>query len=157
MNRPYLGDVSFREVLSYDLTSFFVGILLLFVMACVTLIIVSVSWFGVAPPRESPGEILIGLLAIAFVVAAVLRFRASRITKTLRSGEIIVAKVLRGIHCQNFVQIFVRYSVGGEVIQKRLWLPDTKHPRALIENDRIFLSVRVGKPRKAVVRNLYMQ
>ncbi len=156
ISKPFIRDVSFREALSYDLVSFFAGILFLFVIACLILAIVSVVWFEAPPPQESPSEIFLGLLLITGVVVTVLRLRVSYITKTLRRGEIVVAEVLRGLHYQFFVQISLKYSVRGKVVQKGLWLPNTKRPRTLIKEEQVFLSAKMERAKRIVVRNLYM-
>ena len=157
LKQPFVRDVSLGEALSYDLISFLVGIVFLFVIACLILLIVSVVSFGARPPRESPTEIFLGLLLISGAVFAVLRFRVSSITETLRSGEIVRAEVLRGFHYQFFVQILLKFSVRGEIVQRKLWLPNTKRPRTLATRDQVFLSVEAQGTRRAVVRNLYRQ
>ncbi|MDH3317197.1 MAG: hypothetical protein OER43_15720 [Gammaproteobacteria bacterium] len=157
MGQPFLRDVSIREAVSRDLVSFLTEIFLLFVILCLVLAIVYVGWLGGPPMRESPSEILLGFLLITGFVVAVLRFRASRITETLRNGNVVPAEVLRGFQHQYFVTLLVKYTVQGKVIQKQVWLPNTKRPRALVKEERVFLAVRLDKPKAIVVRDLYMK
>lgn len=107
--------------------------------------------------RESPSEILLGFLLITGSVVAVLRFRASRITEALRNGNVVPGEVLRGFQYQYIVNLLVKYTVQGEVIQKHVWLPNTKRPRALIKEEKVFLAVRLDKPKAIVVRDLYIE
>lgn len=157
MSRPFPRTVSFREVLFHDLISFLVGILFLFAIVCLLSLIILVGLLGAPPPKESPSEIFWGFLVITGLVIAVLRFRVVCITEMLNRGEVVVAEVLRGLAYQFFVQILVTYMVRGEVIQKILWLPNTKCPRALTKEEQVSLAVHTEKTRRAVVRNLYLQ
>lgn len=157
MGQRFLRDVSFREAVSYDLVSFLIGIVFLFAMLCLFSVIIYVGCFGGPPLRESPREIFLGLLLITGFVTAVLRVRIARISETLRNGEIVVAEVLRGYPYQYFMHLLVKYTVQGEAIQKRVYLPNTKRPRALAKEERIFLAVQLENPRVVVVRDLYMK
>jgi len=157
VGQPFHRDVSIREAISYDLVAFLAVILFLFVILCLFSIIAYVGWFGSHPQRESPSEIFLGLLLIAGLVVAVLRFRVSRITEVLRNGEVVGAEVLRGFPHQYFVILLVQYTVNGKIIQKQVWLPNTKRPRALAKEAQVLLTVRLEKPKAVVVRDLYVQ
>lgn len=157
INTPFIRELSFREALSYDLVSFLVGLMFLFAVACLILLIVAVAWFGVRPPRETPVEILLDYLLISGVVVAVLRLRIYCLTETLRHGELVAAEVLRSLQHQYFVVILVSYAFHGKMIRKRLWLPNTKYPRALMTEKRLHLSVKAEGRCHAVVRNLYFR
>lgn len=157
MGRPFHRDVAIREAVSCDLVAFLAAIFFLFVILCLFSIIAYVGWFGGHPMRESPSEIVLGLTLITGVIAAVLRFRVSRITQALRNGEVVAAEVLRGFAHQYFVILLVQYTVHGELIQKQVWLPNTKRPRALAKEKRVSLAARLERPKAVVVRDLYVK
>lgn len=152
--RPFLREVALREALMHDLPSFLVGILLLFMLACLASLVVLVGWLGAPPPKESPVEIILGVLLIAGAVFAFLRYRAHRLTSILKDGEPVAAEVLRGLAHQFFVQIRLRYAIAGRDVQAHLWLPNTRRPRALSRVQRLSLAVPRGA-RGVVVRELY--
>lgn len=155
--KPYTGFISLKQVIAYDVISFITGIMYLFVISCLLVVIISVVMFGAPPPRESPEEIIIGLLCITGAAFVVIRFRTSTLTNILKQGEIVNAEVLRGFHYQFFVNINVRYSVQDKTIQKTLWLPNNKKTRVLINEEHLVISVNTDKPRKPVIRNLYLR
>ena len=157
MSRLLARDVSFREVIFHDLISFIVGIMFLFTIVCLFSLIILVGWFGGPPPKESPGEIIFGYLIITGVVFAILRYRVSCISEALNNGEVVVAEVVRGLAFQFFVQIFVKYTLRGRVVQEKLWLPNTKGPRELTKKEQVSLSVPMEGRGRVVVRDLYSQ
>jgi hypothetical protein len=157
VGQPFHRDVTIREAVFYDPVAFLAAIFFLFVILCLFSIIAYVGWFGGHPVRESPSEIFLGLLLIAGLVVAVLRLRVSRITQALRNGEVVAAEVLRGFAHQYFVILLVQYTVHGERIQKQVWLPNTKRPRALAKERRVILAARLEKPKAVVVRDLYVE
>lgn len=143
------------EVVRRDLAAFLVGIVFLFLLACLASLVILVGWLGAPPPKESPGEILLGLALLAAGVLAFLRYRAHRIGETLRSGEPVSAEVVRGLAFQWFAQVLIRYTADGRDVQEHLWFPNTKRPRALTRAKQLTYMRPRGRAGSGVVRDLY--
>lgn len=154
---PFTGNVSFRQVLLYDLTSFLTCLAFLFVVTCTASIFIGIKWLGMPPPRESAAEILLGLTAITAIVVSIIRYRIYRISRVLNQGTIMKAEVVRGLAYQFFVQIQVRYSREAETINTILWLPNTKGPRMILKSQQLILSVEAPPNGGIIIRNLYLQ
>jgi len=147
--------VTLGEVLRRDLASHLVGIVFVFLLACLASLVILVGWLGAPPPKESPGEIVLGLALLAAGVLAFLRYRAYRIGETLRSGEPVSAEVVRGLAFQWFAQVRIRYTAGGQVVHRHLWFPNTKRPRALTRANQLTYVLPRGGTGSGVVQDLY--
>lgn len=153
LQQPFLGEVSLKDAVQCDLASFLTALLFVFVLSCVILTVVAVTFFEVPAPRESPGEIFLGLVLVLAVVLAVIRVRAASITSTLKNGEIVDAKLLNSVVYQLFVYLVMECPAPGGVARKRLSLPNTRRPRTVASQEHVVLSIRGGR---AVVRDLFM-
>lgn len=149
------GEVTLKEAFLHDLASFIVGMVFLFLLACLASLVVLIGWLGAPPPKESPGEIILGISLTAGAVLVFLRYRTHRLTEMLNSGDVVTAQVLRGLAFQLFVQIQLQYMRAGRVVQAHLWLPNTKRPRVLSRAEQLSLSVPAGKTHGGVIRDLY--
>jgi hypothetical protein len=147
--------VSFKEAVWNDIASFVTAIFYLFYLTCLLLLVVYVGLLGGSPPIESLSEILLGYALITVVAIAVLRFRVARISQTLRHGQTVEARVLRGSHFQQFALLVLEYTVREEVIKKQMWLPNTKGPRRLTGEELVELVFDPEKPGRCVARDLY--
>jgi hypothetical protein len=155
MRQPFFREVSFREAIFFDLVSFVAGILFAFTILCLILGFIYIQFLDGLPPKESPTEILLGYTMITGVFVLILRFRVSRITETLRNGEVVEATILRSLQHQNFVHLSLEYAVRGKTFEKLVWLPATKRPRAIVGEERVLIAVHEGRPKKVIVRDLY--
>ena len=153
---PFTGNVSLRQVLLFDLTSFLTCLVFLFVVACTASIIIGIKFLEMPPPRESPGEILLGLMVIIALVVSIIRYRISRINRALNQGTILTAEVVRGLAYQFFVQIQVIYSYDSESVKTILWLPNTRRPRTMSELKQLTISVDPLPKGTIIIRNLYL-
>lgn len=152
---PFRSNASLKEVLFADLISYITGVLYLFAVICLIALFLGVAWFGLNQPQESPAEIAIGYLLITGVVISVIRLRRSRIMNTLKKGKRVTAEVLEHYHYQEFLWILLKFSLGDKSVQKRLWFPNTKHTRTLLEQDELSLSIHTANNNRIIVRNLY--
>ena len=157
MNDNFDRNITYFEVVTKDLVSYLLGIFYLFYIALIVVFSISLLFFGTNAPEESPLEIVLGSAIITAIFLIVLKFRISKITEMLRSGERVNAKVIQSLSYQFFVHIRIKYKIDEKIILKKLLLPNTGSCRALMQKQDLTVGLLRNKIKNLVVYNLYTQ
>lgn len=155
-SRVVIRTVTLRQLVFVDLASFLVSLIYLCLAVSLLSLLLLVEWFGGPPPKESPQEIMLGCgLAIAGGWTF-LHHRARRISALLNHGEVATARILRGLHFQFFVQLLIEYPTTSGLNRGKLWLPNTRKPRELLDRDSVTETFSPEKHEAVQLRTLYV-
>lgn len=147
-------ELSSTAVASTDPFAYVVAWLLGFVVACTGLFVIYTRVTG-ERPRESWSEVALGVTLIAAFLYALIRYRASRISFLLATGERSSAAIHVFRDVDQWVWMTLGYDRRGRAIERRILLASSMRTRALRGRETVTIATDPSSPRRLVVTDLY--
>jgi len=144
-----LMQVSSRDGLA------FTARLLLVMIWLMLLAIAYAVYSGGQRPKESPQEIILGMVLITAALTMVLVIRRNEINRRLSRSIPVPARIYHSAHVQFFITVGLLYEWHGREMKRTVQVPAGKSTKFLKEREEVILLVDPEDPKKVMIGDLY--
>ena len=151
-----LERVTLLEVSSRDAIAFTAKLLIIMTWLMIIAIAFAVSSGG-QKPKESPGEIALGMAVITAALLLVIVIRRNIISRRLSTWRPVQAKIFHSAHVQLFITVGLLYYWHGKELKRTIQVPAGKATKFLNDRKEVTVLVDPEKPRRVVFGEVYYQ
>ena len=146
--------ISLMEVSSRDGIAFTARLLIIMTWLMIIVIGVSIA-AGEQKPKESPGEIALGMAFITATFLMVIVIRRNSIARSLSAWTPARAEIFHSAHVQFFITVGLLYSWRGREYKRTLQVPAGKATKFLVDRKEVTLLLDPDNPRRIIIGELY--
>lgn len=151
---PYPCLASQHAVASTDPASFVASFLLVVIVGTALGIFIHSQLIGFQP-EESWVEFGAGVLLITLGILAFVRYRTRLINRILASAQRKKARLEKFRTASQWTILKISYEINGKMMEKSVWLANSRRSRELEGLDEVELALDPFKPNRFVITNLY--
>jgi len=142
------------QVSSRDNIAFVARLMLMFAWLMLIIFILYIAAGG-EKPKESPGEIALGMGLITAAYLLIITARRNRLGRLAREGVPVQAELFHTSHYQFFMALGFNYTWHGVSMKKRVQIPYGSATRFMEDRKQAVLIIDRDNPRRFVIGDLY--
>jgi hypothetical protein len=119
-----------------------------------TVIVFSIA-AGEQKPKESPGEIALGMVFITVALLMVIVIRRNSISRSLSAWSPARAQIFHSAHVQFFITVGLLYTWRNKELKRTVQVPAGKATKFLVDRKEVTLLVNPDNPRRIIIGELY--
>ena len=146
--------ISLMEVSSRDGIAFTARLLIIMTWLMIIVIGVSIA-AGEQKPKESPGEIALGMAFITAALLMVIVVRRNSIARSLSAWSPARAQIYHSAHVQFFITVGLLYTWRGKELKRTVQVPAGKATKFLVDRKDVTILVDPDSPRRIIIGELY--
>ena len=146
--------ITLMEVSSRDGIAFTARLMIIMTWLMIIAISFSIAAGG-QKPKESPGEILLGMVFITAVLLMVIAIRRNTIYRRLSTSTPVPAKIFHSAQVQFFITVGLLYEWRGRELKRTIQVPAGKATKFLVDREEVTLLVDRENPRKVIIGEVY--
>jgi len=110
---------------------------------------------GGRKPKETPGEIALGMAFITAALLTVIVIRRNSISRSLSAWTPARAEIFHSSHVQFFITVGLLYTWRGKELKRTVQVPAGKTTKFLVDRKEVTLLVDPERPRRIIIGELY--
>ena len=146
--------ISLMEVSSRDGIAFTAKLFIIMTWLMMMVIVFSIA-AGEQKPKESPGEIALGMAFITAALLMVIVVRRNSIVRSLSAWSPARAQIYHSAHVQFFITVGLLYTWRGKELKRTVQVPAGKATKFLVDRNEVTLLVNPDNPRRIIIGEIY--
>jgi hypothetical protein len=146
--------ITLMQVASRDAIAFTARLMIIMIWLMMGVIVISIATDG-RMPKESPGEIALGMAFITAALLMIIFVRRNAISRRLSAWTPVTAKIYHSAHVQFFITVGLLYEWHGRELKRTIQVPAGKATKFLVNRDEVTVLVNPEKPRRIIIEGIY--
>jgi hypothetical protein len=142
------------QVSSRDAIAFTAKLMIVMIWFMMAVIVISIATGG-RMPKESPGEIALGMAFITTALLMIIVVRRNAVNRRLSAWKPVTAKIYHSSHVQFFITVGLLYKWRGKELKRTIQVPGGKARKFLVDREEVTVLVDPEKPRRIIIEGIY--